>query len=143
MLYVQITRDAGRPTSAKVVTPVFGKDDFAACGIESRSQWKSFEEVEAIAKLLGEGYIATDAGSHVSPRYDVQELPNVGADVSYSFNGDTYPCGKIVKISDGLHRRIETSDGSVFWRRGRSGSWIKDGTWFLVAGHHYEQNPSF
>lgn len=123
--------------------------------IECRGDWKSMADAERIAALLNETrksvgggtgtkWIATDAGSNVSPRYDIQELPRVGEFVSKGFNGDSYPVGTIKSISAGpAFRRIETHDGSVFWRVKQSGSWRNDGTWYLMPGRHDERNPSF
>lgn len=143
MLYVQITaRLNGKPVEATAV-----KFDYASMdprNYENRNDWKSFEAAETIAKALGDGYIAVDAGAHVSPRYDVIELPKVGDDVSYGFNGDYYPCGKIVHMSRGPnYRKIVTDDGSVFWRARKTGSWKKDQTWTLVQGVINKRNPDF
>lgn len=107
---------------------------------------ESFEEVETLARYLtamtGKTFLAGDRGSHCSPRYDVFEAPKVGDPVSYSFNGDTYPCGYITKITPKWH--ITTSEGKKFRRAGlRPGFRMEGGTWSLVAGHIYEQNPSF
>ena len=115
-------------------------------GIQSRHDWKTMERAAQVAADLSESsgrpYIATDAGPNVSPRYDVIEAPMVGDEVSYSFNGDTYPCGTITKISASL-RRIETSEGRVFYRKRQSGTWLNGKTWGLVAGHRTERNPHF
>jgi hypothetical protein len=112
----------------------------------ARSRWDytGMADVEAIANRLNEEagktlYIAIDSGAHVSPRWDVIELPQVGDEVSYSFNGDTYPCGTITKITPKL--QIVTSDGKRFTFK--NGGWRYNGTWWLVKGHHHEQNPHF
>jgi hypothetical protein len=121
---------------------------------ENRNDWRTMAAAEEIAAALGHDYVATDAGPHVSPRYDVVRLPFLGDPVSYAFNGDSYPCGKIVRISKGPeYRRIEAHEDAtvgnptprkhVFWRRGRTGSWVKDGTWHLTAGHVSRRNPEF
>lgn len=86
--------------------------------------------------------VATDATASTSPRYDVIRAPTIGDKVSYSFNGDSYPDGEIVKISDSL-RVVKTNTGSVYYRRMLTGSWRKDGTWTLIRGHRNERNPSF
>lgn len=109
---------------------------------------KSFDEVEKIAKELNEvvgevRYIGTDAGEWVSPRYNVQELPKVGDEVSYSFNGDTYPDGTIVKISGKNHQIITTSSGRKYYRRRKTGGWRHDKTWWLVSGHISTYNKEF
>lgn len=95
-----------------------------------------------MARAAAPIYIATDAGAHVSPRYDVILAPTVGSPVSRSFNGDSYPCGTITSVSKTL-KKVTTSDGSVFFRKRLSGTWLKNGAWALISGHVYEQNPSF
>lgn len=60
--------------------------------------------------MLGDSYVAIDNGPWHYPRYDVIRRPYVGDLVSKSFNGDSYPRGTIVKISDSL-RRVETDTG--------------------------------
>lgn len=114
---------------------------------QNRWDWMSLEEVQRLAMyitaMIGEVYIGTDAGSCVSPRFDIQRMPKVGDEVSYSFNGDTYHCGTIVRITK--NQMVLTSEGKKFNRRGLSGSWkmIGSGGWNLISGHHYEQNPHF
>lgn len=115
--------------------------------LRNANDWTSFAEVIDIAAQLtsatGELYIPVDAGPHTSHRYDVVRAPKVGDEVSYSFNGDTYPCGTITKIGGSNHRIVYTSDGKKFMRRKLSGSWINNGTWALVHGHITERNPHF
>lgn len=99
-------------------------------------------------------YVWVDQGNHHYPRYDVVRAPQVGDEVSYGFNGDYYPCGKVTRVSDfkalgnGVScRRVEAQEenGSVhvFWRAGNTSSWKKDRTWSLVRGHRNERNPCF
>lgn len=113
---------------------------------QSRWDWKSYETVQDLAAKLSvtenKLYIGVDKGSSVSPRFDIIEAPAIGDEVSYAFNGDSYPCGKIVKISKSL-RRIETDGGKVFYRRKLSGTWLNNHTWALVNGHVHTQNPHF
>lgn len=120
--------------------------EYQRTGHETRNDWKSFGRVEQIAaeltEALGERYLATDAGAWTSPRYDVIKAPVLGMLVSKYFNGDAYPEGEIVKISESF-RRIETSTGTVFFRRRQSGSWVEGGTWAMVGGHRNDWNPSF
>lgn len=117
--------------------------------IVSRHDFNSFEDATRVAnsasEAMGKTYIATDSGAHCYPRFDVVEPPKVGDEVSYGFNGDYYPCGKITKISAGpLFRRIETDSGKVFYRRKLSGAWVMTGgTWSLVPGVRNDKNPSF
>lgn len=108
--------------------------------VENRNNWSTFEAAKEIATALGPKFIATDAGSHVSPRYDVQELPQIGDKVSYAFNGDYYPCGKIATISKSL-KLITTTKGQKFYRLRETGCWKYNGTWSLVAGHVSRLNP--
>ena len=112
----------------------------------SRWDFDSLEDAQLIAdsatKLTGTLYIATDAGEWVSPRYDVVVAPAVGDEVSYSFNGDYYPCGTITAISKSL-KLVTTSTGRKFYRRRETGSWVNNGMWSLVSGHHNRLNPEF
>ena len=108
------------------------------------SDMKSFEEAEQIAAALitltGETYLAFDNGTGTSHRYGVTVPPKVGDDVSYGFNGDYYPCGKVVRITKGW--RVYTDSGKTFNRRKNSSGWMMaGGTWGLVSGHISEQNP--
>ena len=96
--------------------------------------------------LTGRIHLGIDKGDYTSPRYDVIEAPAVGQEVSYAFNGDYYPAGKIVRVSAGpRYRRVQTDRGVVFWRTGdTSGRWAKaGGTWTMVAGTHSRLNPEF
>ena len=154
MLYVHIIRSAGKILRAEAIAwPLPPNVDPRK--YESRNDWKTMAAAEEVAAALGPEYVATDAGPYVSPRYDVIALPKVGDAVSYSFNGDSYPCGHVISISAGPNfRRIvahEPRGGKhvgevrehVFWRRRKTGSWVMNGTWSLVAGHVDERNPSF
>jgi hypothetical protein len=107
---------------------------------------KTYTEAQAAAKKAtadkGALHIAADAGGNVWPRYSVIEAPKVGNKVSYAFNGDYYPDGEIVRISDTM-KVITTSTGNRYYRRGLSAQWIQTGgTWILVQGHRSELNPS-
>lgn len=114
-----------------------------------RHDFKTFTRAQEIAAQCneladGETYIATDAGPWCSPQFDVIAAPKVGAEVSYSFNGDYYPCGKIVSVGKGEKMIVKTDTGATFYRRKLTGTWLKTGgTWMLVAGHHTDKNPSF
>lgn len=144
MLYVRITHSLnGVPAQAVVEQPT----DSNRAELCNRNDWKTMLDAELIAAALNDTvkenrYLATDAGPHVSPRYDVIELPRVGDKVSYAFNGDSYPCGEIVSISKSL-KVIVTSEGKKFYRRRQTGSWINNGTWSLVPGHISKWNPEF
>lgn len=112
--------------------------------------WSNFRERDYAADIAsqanalkdGDTYVVEDRGSNVTPRYGVIRLFKVGDEVSYTFNGDTYPDGTIVSISKTLIL-IKTSTGRSYFRRGESGSWVRDRTWTLISGHHSERNPSF
>lgn len=93
-------------------------------------------------KLAGATYIPTDAGPNCSPRFDVILAPKIGDPISYSFNGDSYPDGEIVKISGSI-RIVTSSSGRRYYRRRLTGSWINNNCWSMRAGHHSELNPSF
>lgn len=144
MLYVKI--ENGRAVSATTEYPERDRQGRMLAGYETRNDWGSLDRASVVAIELsdatGTHYVAIDAGPTVSPRYDVIDMPTVGAKVSSAFNGDYYPEGVIVKISASL-RRIVTSTGKVFFRRGQSGAWIEGGTWSMVAGHVDRRNPSF
>lgn len=111
-----------------------------------RIDWDTMREAEDVAEeataLMGRLHVACDRGPYVSPRFDVIAMVQVGDEVSRRFNGDSYPAGKVVKISKSL-RRVEAEDGTVFFRVGRSDSWRANGTWFMARGKHNERNPSF
>src|SRR5271167_17825 len=113
---------------------------------ETRNDWTSFEQVTKIARLLSANtcrtYLPVDNGSHTSPRWDIVEPPKVGDKVSYSFNGDSYPDGEVVKVTK--RHQVTTSTGNRYLRRRCSSIWLRTGgTWCLIPGHVYEQNPSF
>lgn len=107
---------------------------------------ESFEEACTWAKYMtamsGTTYLGYDNGDSVSPRYGVIEAPKVGDPVSYTFNGDSYPCGYITRITNGW--RVYTDSGKTFnrWRNG-SGWRMVGGTWWMVGGHVSERNPHF
>jgi hypothetical protein len=142
MIFVQM-KD-GLPV--KVATELT-EADYGARGLwESRWDWKDFETVQKIASYLtamtGNVYLPVDATAAVFPRFDIIEAPKVGDEVSYGFNGDFYPDGTIVKITKTF--QITTSTDTTYRRRGNRACWMKPGgTWGLVAGHIYEQNPHF
>lgn len=113
--------------------------------VKTDPDFKSLHEVEMIAAILteltGETYLAFDNGEYTSHRFGVIVPPKVGDDVSYGFNGDYYPCGKVVRITKSW--RIYT-EKHVFFRRKQSTQWVKKGgTWALVKGIVDERNPHF
>lgn len=136
---VQVREDCPTHEEREVIRKAGGNE-------VNRHDIRSFAHAEQLAQqateLMGELYIATDAGAHVSPRIDVIRAPAVGDKVSYAFNGDSYPCGRITAISPTL-KKVTTSEGDVFYRRRQSGAWVKGGTWSMVRGHVSARNPSF
>lgn len=82
--------------------------------------------------------------SYAFAPYVTAQLPDIGDAVSMSFNGDTYPCGTIEKISP-TYARITTSEGKMFtrvsancWKLGG-----KHGAFSLVQGTIHQLNPEF
>lgn len=120
---------------------------------------ETYEQAIAAAERLSEEqgaqYWAEDRGSNVSPRFAVIRGFVVGEPVSYGFNGDSYPCGRIIAMSarpkdasKGEGPRIITVQDhqgvrKQFWRRKKTGSWKHDQTWSLQHGWHNDRNPSF
>lgn len=110
------------------------------------SDMTSFEQATKIAAevttLTGVLYIAFDNGEWTSHRFGIIDPPQVGDEVSYSFNGDSYPDGKIVRITKNW--MVVTDTGSKYNRKRQTSGWMKvGGTWSLIKGHIFEQNPEF
>lgn len=144
MLYINVERHYRTIVSARVATDEEVKLSYRTntFNLESRNTWQTFQAAKEVAAALGPEFVATDAGAHVSPRYDIVKLPKIGDKVSYAFNGDSYPCGTVTSISKSL-KVIATSEGQKFYRVRESGAWRYNRTWSLQAGHVYKQNPSF
>lgn len=101
------------------------------------------KEADRISKQEGVEVLPYDYGSNVWPRYGVCQPPQVGDEVSYSFNGDSYPCGVVTKVGKN-HRMITVTDGTRFYRRKLQPRWLMTGgTWSLISGHHDDRNPEF
>lgn len=113
---------------------------------QSRWDWKTLEAAQEVAEaasvFTGEDFIAVDKGECTFPRFDVIRAPAVGDAVSYSFNGDSYPCGYIQTVSKSL-KKITTTSGKTFYRSKQTGCWLMNRTWAMVGGHIQEQNPHF
>lgn len=113
-----------------------------------RQEIETFEQALEIAnegsRLLRKPLLACDNGNGIWPRYDVILAPQVGDDVSKAFNGDSYPCGKITKISKS-YKRIETDKGIKFFRRRESDGWYEGGRggFAMVMGIHNERSREF
>lgn len=127
-------------TSKRPFTPVEG---IVFNHVETSDDWTSFDQVTKIAEklttLTGKTYLPTDYGYGRYP-FGLVEVPMIGDYVSYTFNGDYYPCGKVEKISKTY--QITVSDGKIFRRDGDSSRWLNHG-WSLVKGHRSDLNPSF
>jgi hypothetical protein len=164
MLYAEVIRDRNgcvlhaRVMSAAEIEERHRTADYLR--MESRNDWRTYEEAQTVANALNRDagdlhntFQATNAGPYVSPRYDVIDLPRLGDEVSYTFNGDYYPCGRIAGISAGPgYRCIVAVDDNgseyKFWRRCRDGkptggAWIMRRTWSMIQGHHNKRNPEF
>lgn len=112
--------------------------------VVSRWDWVTIAQATTVAKdateKTGRLHISVDRGEYISPRFDVIEVPKIGDEVSYAFNGDSYPDGVITKMSESM-RVITTTSGRKFWRQRNSGRWVSDKTWSLVRGHVETRNP--
>jgi len=152
MLYFQIDPEVFQNEGRYVVTDVahyITNDDRRTGDWLCRCDFQSSEVAEQIAdaantRMAGRRlFTPVDNGPYVSPRFDVVRAPQVGDKVSYAFNGDSYPDGTVTKVSTSL-RRVETSTGSVYYRRKSTASWKKQGgTWSLIHGWHNDRNPHF
>lgn len=138
----------GTPKLAAILDSAGQPVDFD--GAKQARQLDSFAEAtefaNALTEIMGERFIPVDDGEWTSHRFGVITPPKIGDDVSYSFNGDSYPCGKITKITPTLRVTATDADGfeTVFFRRKESGSWRKKGgTWSMIKGIHNERNPHF
>ena len=120
--------------------------DHKGSGWISSRDFRTFEQAKRMAGYLsfmtGATYLPVDEGESVSPRYRVIKAPVIGDDVSRSFNGDSYPCGKIVKITPTW--QVTTDQGTKFRRYKETGGWREAGrgSW-MIAGIHNERNPHF
>lgn len=95
-----------------------------------------------LTSITGITYLPVDEGDGTWPRYRIVEAPVLGAKVSRSFNGDTYPCGEISKITKTW--QVTTTDGAKFRRYKETGGWREaGGSFWMCSGHVYEQNQHF
>lgn len=115
--------------------------------MDRKNRFKTMTEAQDRAELLtnqtGEHHVAYESNYSIN-RFIAQRLPQVGDDASMGFNGDYYPCGKIVRISP-TYNRITTSNGVAFTRVGPC-SWVrggKRGTFSLIQGVINRRNPEF
>lgn len=117
-----------------------------ARGWMTSRDFETFEQAKRMAGYItfmtGETYLPADEGEGTSPRYRIVKAPKLGDKVSKSFNGDTYPCGEIIKITPTWI--VTTDTGQKFRRWKQSGGWREQGRGFwMLHGHRYEQNPHF
>jgi hypothetical protein len=114
--------------------------------------WKTDQDLESFDRaekwaadasaLLNKKYLAFHTAYRLHP-FGIMEAPAVGDPVSYEFNGDSYPDGFIERITPS-YKTVYTTTGNVYRRKQKSPGWIKSGgTWWMVPGHTYKQNPSF
>jgi hypothetical protein len=112
-------------------------------------QHKMPQDIMVAARLIQENSVylgriekGAQKGPHVHPRFSAIEVPQVGDEVSYTFNGDYYPDGTVTRVSKSLV--ITTSEGHRYYRKGASGTWKQTGgTWSLIRGHISERNQEF
>jgi hypothetical protein len=150
MLYIRLANYV--PVEVAAVFPK-GKDwAFNIAGTNTGTGWISRNDIrslayaQTLAELLSERskvkYLAADAGANTFPRYDVIEAPVLGAKVSKTFNGDSYPCGEITKITPTW--QITTSTGAKFRRFQETAGWRETGgSFWMTGGHIDERNPHF
>lgn len=93
------------------------------------NRYATLESAQASCPAVG--YVAYKSDFACDP-FVVARLPHLGDDVSMSFNGDTIPCGKIVKIAKN-HIFVVTEDGTRFQRKG-SNKFVANGCYALVRG---------
>lgn len=145
MLYIRIEHGVAVDVSTKL------PEDLTAWannqnGWLSRDHITSYEMAVDISRqlteCLGRTFLPIDATDAAWPRYGIIEAPKIGDKVSRSFNGDSYPCGEIIKITPTW--QITTSTGQKFRRIKNSGGWREAGrSFWMVAGHIDERNPHF
>lgn len=98
---------------------------------------------EYLTNSTGDEHVVYYVRSALNP-WKVGRLPQIGDEVSKSFNGDTYPEGKIVKMWK--DRKAVFTDTGVRFSRVGDMCWKeggKDGAFSMIQGHKYEQNPHF
>ena len=151
MIYIRV--ENGRPVEVSDKHPGCG-DHWVETGMHlknvtgwmSSRDFNSFEDARTMAAYLtaltAKIHLPVDEGRGTYPRFRVIEAPKIGDEVSKSFNGDSYPCGKIVKITPTW--QVTTDQGSKFRRYKETGGWRETGRGFwMIAGVHDERNPHF
>lgn len=108
--------------------------------LESSSLEFATDLAERATKQFGTLFVPTYNSSMT--KFGIVEVPKVGDEVSYAFNGDYYPCGVIERITDKL--TVITSTGDRFRRVKNTAGWKKEGgTWWLVNGHVDRRSEEF
>ena len=151
MIYIRV--ENGRPVEISEKHPGCG-DHWVETGMHLKNatgwmsgrDFNSFEDARTMAAYLtalkAVQFLPVDEGSGTYPRFRVIEAPKVGDLVSKSFNGDSYPCGTVTKITPTW--QITTDEGGKFRRYKETGGWrAEGGTWWMTAGHIDERNPHF
>lgn len=142
---ITVRLENGRVVEKLAEFPKGDAAGWAAGRYENRNDWRTLDRAQEVATQLtevtGELHVATETPNQY-PRFDVVRAPAVGDKVSYAFNGDYYPDGEIVKVSDSL-RVVTTSSGKRYFRQGATARWVNGGMWGLVQGHVSRLNPEF
>jgi len=123
-----------------VSNAVLRKDDWLHMS-DIMSEEQAIKIAEELTETTGKQHIHS-VRENCSPKFTVFAVPAVGDEVSGKFNGDSNPCGVIVKVSKTF--RIVTSTGHKFNRVGKTPSWKEvNGYRNLIQGHHNERNAEF
>jgi hypothetical protein len=109
------------------------------CDIQDEQE--AIEIAQQLTEATGTLYIHS-VNESWSPKFSVVEPPKIGDLVSGKFNGDSNPCGVVVKVSKTF--RIVTSTGHKFNRVKQTSCWSEvNGYRNLIQGHHNERNAEF
>ena len=151
MMHIRV--EAGRPVEISKEYPGCG-DHWVPHGkpLAMSTGWMSVRDLASVGDactmaayltaMTGATWLPVDEGRHCSPQFRVTEAPKMGDTVSKSFNGDSYPCGEITRITKTW--QITTDQGVKFRRHKETGGWRQEGgTWWMIAGEHDERNPHF
>lgn len=112
-------------------------------GSTARGDWHDYsaEQMDALAEevseYMGRPFVAVERDGY--PKNDIVPVPRVGDPISYGFNGDYYPCGRISRVSP-TGKVITSTQGHKFYRRGKTSKWRYNKFWSLVRGHISEWN---
>jgi hypothetical protein len=112
---------------------------------DRRDKVEAQRHLEERVAETGVEHIIFNSADESWPFWEVSRLPQIGDEISYGFNGDSYPCGTIVKISKTM-KKITGSGGDTFYRSPKprqQSTWRKHKTWTMTFGHTEKRNPSF